>query len=106
MTLLVVLTILSAFPHRPAQQNLGGCRQGTELGYVRVNKAVRIRDVPTRAPFLTVQPGDELRLCRFDQGYAVVTLWSAGYGYTLPASVVDSARDPPLETLLVLKRAA
>ena|SRR5437899_12863170 len=68
----------------------GGCALGSELGYVRVTKRSALRWWDDGAFFASAEPGDELRLCEIQGGYARITIWSYGLGYRIPASSVDS----------------
>jgi hypothetical protein len=92
ITLVAIATML--FPLFAQAQDLGGCADGKELGYIRVQSRVPLVEWSTGKTFAEAQPGDELRLCRVRGDVVIVTLWVPGYGYMLPLSAVDSARAP------------
>lgn len=86
VSLLVLLTLGSA----EAQTRLGGCARGSEQGYVRVTENDHLRFWRGGDRAVAVEPGDELRLCRFERDNAVVTLGALGVGFTVPRASVSS----------------
>lgn len=90
--LLLALPILAV---DTSAQGLGGCARGTQQGYVTVTAATTLVYARGREQAATVQPGDELRVCRFAGSDAVVTIWSHGVGYLLPRSAAGELRSEP-----------
>ena len=93
----IVFTLLSIglISIQVSAQTLGGCARNKEGGYVTVIKRVTLvywagGDSATR-----VIPGDELRFCRYEGNYAVVTIWARGVGYLISRSAIDSVRSRP-----------
>lgn len=81
-------SLITAVP-LAAQAPLGGCPRGTEQGTVRVRAQTLVADWGTGNPLTSVLPGDEVRLCRYDGGVAIITLWTDGYGYRVPRANVE-----------------
>jgi hypothetical protein len=88
----ILLVVLPFSAH--AQAPFGGCAQGTELGYVRVNAKSELTEWDSGKRVADAMPGDELRLCRFEGRRAVVTLWAEGYGYFIVRANLDAVRPP------------
>ena len=84
--LLILLTVGSA----EAQTRLGGCARGSEQGYVRVVESDHLVFWRGGDRAVAVEPGDELRLCRFERDKAILTLGGFGLGYVLPRTSVGS----------------
>ncbi len=97
--MIAVMTALFPVTARAQIPSFGGCADGREMGYVTVTSAADLREWDTGTRFLRALPGDELRLCRFEDASAIVTVWSRGYGYRIPRAVVDSAGPPTVRAL-------
>lgn len=100
--ILSILLLISA-SSADAQDGLGGCQEGEEMGYVTVTQSDTLQywKTSTTDPkggelAVAVEKGDKLRLCRYEgseNGKAVVTIWARGVGYVLPRSSVSPPQD-------------
>lgn len=96
---LLPILLFTAISGGAAQAPFGGCADGSERGFVRVTRRAELIEWDTGRAFMIVLPGDELRLCRFERQDAIITLWSAGYGYRLPKATIDSATAATMRTI-------
>jgi hypothetical protein len=87
-------TAATAYPQQRAPDTRGGCSLGTEVGRVRVFRRTELRDYQSATTFATAVPGDEFPVCRYEAGWAVVTLWSRRTGYRLAKGDVTRILQP------------
>ena len=81
------------------QSPLGGCRDGSEIGWVRVERRTPLLEYRDNNTFTMAEIGDEFRLCRLTDDWAVVTLVQRGVGFRIARSAVvvqDSLSSRPL----------
>lgn len=88
-SLLFILLGVTKLGNAQAQTALGGCARGREQGHVRVIRPATLTYWRGGDRAVAVQPGDELRLCRFEGSNAIVTLGGYGVGFRLPREAVS-----------------
>lgn len=77
-------------PPAVAQSTLGGCPDGDSGAfYARVVEQVPVREYRSRTVFMTLRPGDEVRVCRSQGSTAVVTLLQSGVGFRVASRALQ-----------------
>lgn len=71
------------------QVPLGGCREGSEIGWVRVERRTPLLEYRDNNTYTMAEIGDEFRACRELRSYVVITLVQRGVGFRIDRSAIE-----------------